>query len=207
MMTRKLKTFTTSIGFFDVAVSAPSMKAALEAWGAGFNLFHHGLARQTDDPSIVSATMARPGVVLRRPVGTHKAFTENAEVSAALPARKFKASQPRKSTRPPKPADGKQSRTAALAFEREQKRRERQSRKEEAALQKEGHRRDRAIAAAESALEAAENAHKRTVQEIATAQAALDRRSDREEARWKKEHEKLQDGLRRARSPRHLKVG
>ncbi len=31
-------------GFFDLAVAAPSMKAALEAWGADSNLFHQGAA-------------------------------------------------------------------------------------------------------------------------------------------------------------------
>jgi hypothetical protein len=33
-MVRKLKTYQTSLGFFDQAIAAPSMKAALEAWGA-----------------------------------------------------------------------------------------------------------------------------------------------------------------------------
>jgi hypothetical protein len=32
-MARKLKTYQTSLGFFDQAIAAPSMKAALEAWG------------------------------------------------------------------------------------------------------------------------------------------------------------------------------
>jgi hypothetical protein len=31
-MARKLKAYQTSIGFFDLAIAAPSMKAALEAW-------------------------------------------------------------------------------------------------------------------------------------------------------------------------------
>lgn len=31
-------------GFYDLAVAAPSMKAALAAWGASSNLFHHGSA-------------------------------------------------------------------------------------------------------------------------------------------------------------------
>ncbi|CCD90984.1 hypothetical protein BRAO375_1310007 [Bradyrhizobium sp. ORS 375] len=34
-MPRKLKTYQTSLGFYDLAIAAPSMKAALEAWGAG----------------------------------------------------------------------------------------------------------------------------------------------------------------------------
>lgn len=38
-MVRKLKTFQTSLGFYDLAIAAPPMKAALEAWGAGSNLF------------------------------------------------------------------------------------------------------------------------------------------------------------------------
>jgi hypothetical protein len=33
-MARKLKTHQTSLGFFDMALAAPSMKAALEAWGS-----------------------------------------------------------------------------------------------------------------------------------------------------------------------------
>jgi hypothetical protein len=28
------------VGFYDLAIAAPSMKAALEAWGAGSNRFH-----------------------------------------------------------------------------------------------------------------------------------------------------------------------
>src|SRR5215472_8683975 len=65
-MARKLKTFVTSLGFFDLAIAAPSKKAALEAWGAGSNLFHQGVAKEVDDPDVVDATMAKPGVVLRR---------------------------------------------------------------------------------------------------------------------------------------------
>src|ERR1700733_5374141 len=83
-MPRKLKTFITNIGFFELALAAPSMKAALEAWGMGHNAFQHGFAKQTDDPKIVAATMAKPGVVLRRGVGTTGAFTEDAELPKDL---------------------------------------------------------------------------------------------------------------------------
>jgi colicin import membrane protein len=58
-MARKLKTFQTSLGFYDLAIAAPSMKAALEAWGAGSNLFHQGAATETDDPDVVAATMSK----------------------------------------------------------------------------------------------------------------------------------------------------
>ena len=49
-MAKKLKTYETSLGFFDLAIAAPSMKAALEAWGADSNLFHQGAAKQSEDP-------------------------------------------------------------------------------------------------------------------------------------------------------------
>jgi hypothetical protein len=74
-MARKLNTYETSVGFFDLAIAAPSMKAALEAWGADSNLFHQG-----EDPDVVAATMAKPGVVLKRPVGSNGPFKEDAEL-------------------------------------------------------------------------------------------------------------------------------
>jgi colicin import membrane protein len=45
-MPRKLKTYLTSQGFYDLAVAAPSMKAALGAWGSNINLFHKGFAKE-----------------------------------------------------------------------------------------------------------------------------------------------------------------
>ena len=57
-MAKKLKTYQTSLGFFDEAIAAPSMKAALEAWGADSNLFHQGAAKESDDPAVIAATMA-----------------------------------------------------------------------------------------------------------------------------------------------------
>jgi hypothetical protein len=44
-MARKLKSYQHSLGFFDLAIAAPSMKAAREAWGADSNLFHQGFAQ------------------------------------------------------------------------------------------------------------------------------------------------------------------
>src|ERR1700689_4362930 len=79
-MARKLKTYQTSLGFFDLAMAAPSMKAALEAWGADSNLFHQGAAKESHDPDVIAATMAKPGVVLKRPVGSSGPFKEHAEL-------------------------------------------------------------------------------------------------------------------------------
>ena len=57
-MARKLKTYQTSLGFFDLAIAAPSMKAALEVWGADSNLFHQGAARESDDPDVIARNRA-----------------------------------------------------------------------------------------------------------------------------------------------------
>ena len=46
-LAKKLKTYQTSLGFFEQAIAAPSMKAALEAWGADSNLFHQGVAKES----------------------------------------------------------------------------------------------------------------------------------------------------------------
>jgi hypothetical protein len=83
-MARKLKTYQTSLGFFEQAIAAPSMKAALEAWGADSNPFHQGAAKESTDPDVIAATMAKPGVVLKRPVGTDGRFGEHAELPTNL---------------------------------------------------------------------------------------------------------------------------
>jgi len=210
-MARRLKTYTTSAGFFDLAIAAPSMKAALEAWGSTSNLFHQGFARLSDDPKIVAATMARPGQILRRPVGTSGAFTEHAELPkiqdisqgsrAAVKVRRANTGKPA-----PRPVNEKTARAAAVAFGREQKRRERQSRREERAQEKERERGNRAVAAAAAALEEGKRAHEASVAKIEKARAALDRKLDAEEARWKKKQEQLERALRQARSPSHLRL-
>jgi hypothetical protein len=71
-------------GFYDLALAAPSMKAALEAWGAESNLFHQGVAKESKDPEVVAATMAKPGVILRHPVGSNGPFTEHAGLPTDL---------------------------------------------------------------------------------------------------------------------------
>ncbi len=78
-MTRKLKTYQTSLGFFDQAIAAPSMKAALEAWGAESDLFYQGAAKESDDPEVVAATMAKPASFSSAPSDppVHSASTRN----------------------------------------------------------------------------------------------------------------------------------
>src|SRR6476661_3441435 len=84
-MPRKLKTYQTTLGFYDLAVASPSMKAALEAWGSKSNLFQMGFAREATDAPVIAAAMAKPGVVLRRAVGTKAKFSEHPELPDHLP--------------------------------------------------------------------------------------------------------------------------
>jgi hypothetical protein len=203
-MARKLKTYQTSLGFFDQAVAAPSMKAALEAWGAKSNLFHQGVAKEVEDPEIVAATMEKPGVILRRPVGSNGPFKEHADVPKNL------SSSDRVRARPKKPRgaklkkhrssmiDDKAAHKAALEFEREQKQRESARRKEEAAEAKQRERRQAAIAKAQAAIEEAKQDHDKRANAIEAERAALEKRSQAEDARWEKQKEKLQRALRRA---------
>jgi hypothetical protein len=137
-MPRKLKTYQTSLGFFDLAIAAPSMKAAAEAWGGNIEDFGRGFAKQTDDLEIVTATMAKPGVVLKRPVGSNARFSEHAKLPKDLPeGTKERSAKPKREKKSqPKKIDEKSTRAAALAFEREHKRREMARRKEEVARQK-----------------------------------------------------------------------
>ena len=66
----KLKVFRTAIGFHDAYVAAPSMKAALEAWGASRNLFASGAAEPVTDDALAAPALAQPGVVLKVLRGT-----------------------------------------------------------------------------------------------------------------------------------------
>src|SRR5215217_1605956 len=121
-MARKLKTYQTSLGFFDLAIAAPSMKAALEAWGAKSNLFHQGVAKEVDDPEVIAATMLKPGVILRRPVGSNRRFKEHADLPTHLSNEvKGRPEKPRTKLKqqPSRKMDDKAARAAALAFERE----------------------------------------------------------------------------------------
>ena len=199
-MPRRLKTYQTSIGFFDLAIAAPSMKAAAQAWGSDTDVFKKGFAKETDDPKIVAATMAKPGVLLKRPVGSDGPFRENAELpQISKITENLAKSQPSRKKPTTYKVDDKTARDAALAFEREQKRRELTHRKEEAAREKERKRRERAIAKAERALEEASQEHEAEVKKIENDRATLDQRYKAEDARWQKQKEKLETALRRAR--------
>jgi hypothetical protein len=204
-MARKLKAYQTSLGFFDLAIAAPSMKAALEAWGADSNLFHQGAAKESNDPDVIAATMAKPGVVLRRPVGSDGSFGEHAELPTDLgdgerPAKAVRKSKGHKAKKPSsRPVDKAAERKAALAFEKEQKRRERERASEEVARQKERERRQEAVDKAQAALETAEREHAKRAAAIQLEVDALEKKSQAEDARWDKERGRLESALRHAR--------
>jgi len=201
-MARKLKTYQTSLGFYDLAIAAPSMKAALEAWGAGSNLFHQGLATETDDPEVVAATMAKPGVVLRRAVGSSGRFSEQSNIPSQAAADRAQKQETRRSKpkrRQAPQVSSKAARKAAANYEKEQRRREAQSRREEAAQAKARARQDGAVAKAQAAFEKAEREHGARLDAIEADRAAVDARAAAEEERWAGQKAKLTAALRRAR--------
>ena len=100
-MAKKLKVFRTPIGFHDAYVAAPSQKAALEAWGAGTDLFGAGAAELVTDPKLTKEPLAHPGEVIRKVRGS-------AEEHVRALGDKPKARKSR--TEPAEPAEPKKKR-------------------------------------------------------------------------------------------------
>jgi colicin import membrane protein len=204
-MARKLKTFVTNLGFFELAIAAPSMKAALEAWGMSHNAFQHGFAKQTDDPAIIAQTMAHPGTVLKRAVGSSGAFTENAALPKTLPniepPQQQRAEKKPKGRRPAK-AKPEQDRAAILSFEAARKKRDKQRAEEEARAEakaeKERAARKRDTDKAQAALDDALEAHERALAAIDKERDKLERQADQEKERWAEQREKLREKVERA---------
>ncbi|MBR0831348.1 cell envelope biogenesis protein TolA [Bradyrhizobium manausense] len=204
-MARKLKTYQTSLGFFDLAIAAPSMKAALQAWGADSNLFHQGFAKESDDPEIIKATLAAPGVVLRRPVGSSGRYKENAELPTDLgddghatkAQRKARSHKPSKHSK--RPRDPKAEQRAALAYEKEERLRAKERAKEAAAQQRERERRQQAISKAQNALDAARQEYETKADDIRQQIDVLERKLQAQQAAWEKEKMKLEAALQKAR--------
>jgi hypothetical protein len=200
-MPRKLKTYQTSLGFFEQAIAAPSMKAALKAWGADSNLFHQGVAKESHDPDVIAATMAKPGVVLKRPVGSDGPFGEHAELPKNLgqDGRKKAAHKPSAAKMSSAQPDKASDRKAAQAYERERQRHEREEAKEEAVRQKERERRQQAIDKAQAALNKAEQEHRRRAAALRSEIETVEEKLKAEEADWDEEGKRLKAALRRAR--------
>ena len=202
-MARKLKTYQTSLGFFEQVIAAPSMKAALEAWGARSNLFHQGIAKEADDPAIIAASMAKPGVVLKRPVGSDCPFGEHSELPKNLDRGERRKPAPESSNRKAKKSsvqpDKAADRRAAQAFERERQQRERDKAREEAARQKALERRQRAVDKAQQALEEAEQEHGIRADALRAEIEAIEIKLKSEEAAWDREERRLKAIVQHAR--------
>ncbi|HWD27204.1 MAG TPA: hypothetical protein VG387_08565 [Rhizomicrobium sp.] len=135
----KLKVFTTASGFYDLLVAATSRPKALAAWGIHQDVFAHGQARETSEKAAVEAALAKPGVVLRRPLGTKAAFSEE----PSLPKVKGRAKT--------KAAKAKKARKAAAAAKAELKKADKAHTEEMAALKRERAALDAKLAGEENA--------------------------------------------------------
>jgi colicin import membrane protein len=226
-MARKLKVYrTTAGGFFELAVAAPSMKAAAEAWGADPDVFKRGFAGETDDPKVVEAAMAAPGTVLRRPVGSEGAFSEHAALPKT-PEEKRKppkldtgdskkkaaaeiderAKQKEKVTQAEKAKQAaaleKERKEQAAALERNRKRQALDEKKREAERERARKERERLIAKANAEFGKAQARHDEAIESLRQRRKELERRREeldkdeaREDERWQAERRRHEDALR-----------
>lgn len=108
-MPRALKVYRTAIGFHDAYVAAPSMKAALAAWGTDKDLFARKAAEVVTDPALTKAPLAHPGEVIRVVRGSAAEHVkalgkiERAKVTQDAEPAPEKPARPGKPKRPPKP--------------------------------------------------------------------------------------------------------
>lgn len=208
-MPRKLKTFVTTLGFFERAVAAPSMKAALDAWGVTQNLFHDGFAKEVDDPAIVSAATARPGTVMKRAVGSKGRFTENPELPESLPAKALPPSgrtQKKDRKRKPSPQTEPDKGTVQAqlaAFEKTRagrdiertKERQRQS----AAKARASEKRQKNVEKAQLLFDEALERHQAKIGALENEKRATILKIESEAKRWSVEQKKFERRLRQAR--------
>lgn len=99
----KLKVYRTPIGFHDAYVAAPSMKAALKAWGTTKNLFSRGAAEIVTDPKLTKEPLAKPGEVIKRARGSAAEHRKAAGAGNGAPSRGKTAPAPKTAKRPPRP--------------------------------------------------------------------------------------------------------
>jgi hypothetical protein len=167
---KKLKVFRTPIGFHDAYVAAPSMKAALEAWGSSTNLFSQGAAEQVTDPKLTKAPLAKPGEVVRVARGS-----EGEHFKALGKTKKAKTEAGRPSPRP-SPASGRGG---------EKKRGRRPS--------------SAAVERAEAALARTDAKHREALEKLRAEAAAIDKKRREIERRHRGERERLMGELDEAR--------
>ena len=164
-MPRPLKVFRTAIGFHDAYVAAPTMKAALAAWGAERNLFASGRAERVTDPKLTKAPLADPGKVIKILRGTEA--EQYAALEASPPRGKTKRKRldttpSRPLPRPSRAALDRAEEALAAAQARHDKALDKLA-KREAALREERHalarKRDEEVAALEDVRDQAKDAY------------------------------------------------
>lgn len=111
-MARALKVYRTAIGFHDAYVAAPTMKAALAAWGTDKDLFARKAAELVEDRALTAEPLANPGKVIRVPRGSAaehvKALGKIEQRPAPRPSGDKRATPlktPPRPPLPPKPSD------------------------------------------------------------------------------------------------------
>ncbi len=90
-------------------------------------------------------------------------------------------------------------RKAALDYESAERQRESERRRKRPQGSRERHRREQAVAKAQAALETAKREHDNIASAIEAERAAVEKRSQAEDARWEKLRHKLDLAIRRAR--------
>jgi len=202
-MAKQLKVYQTSIGFFDLAVAAPSMKAAAQAWGSDPDIFKRGFAKQTEDPIVMEAAIAMPGVVLRRPVGSREKFTEKAALPKAPQAGQRSQKDPVQRAHVIKKADTKSAEKAELkaaaALEKEKKREALDRAKAEAERAREKRQRELVIAKANAVFERARSRHEEAMNSIRQRREELDKEEADEDERWEREQQVRDASLKEAK--------
>jgi type IV secretory pathway VirB10-like protein len=161
--------------------------------------------RRATDPDIIAATIERPGIVLKRPVGSEGPFGEHSELPKSFggdeprrpPSRKV-----REAKKPSAKLDKAAERKTAQAYERERQRRDREEAKEEAARQKERERRERAVEKAQAALNEAEREHAKRATALRSELGVIEDRIRSEDDDWGEEEKRLKGALKRARDGR-----
>jgi hypothetical protein len=99
----KLKVYRTPIGFHDAYVAAPSMKAALKAWGTTKNLFSRGAAEMVTDPKLTNEPLARPGEVIKLARGSAAEHRKAAGSGDKAVGKGKAVAEPKPVKRPPRP--------------------------------------------------------------------------------------------------------
>ncbi|MER8844500.1 cell envelope biogenesis protein TolA [Mesorhizobium australicum] len=203
-MAKKLKVYQTSIGFFDLAVAAPSMKAAAQAWGSDPDIFKRGFAKQTEDPKVMEAAKATPGVVLRRPVGSREKFTEKAALPRAPEASQRAQKDTAQREHVSRKADTKSAEKVALkasaTLEKEKNREALERAKAEAQRAREIRQRELVIAKANTVFERARSRHKDAMNSIKQRREELDKEEADENEIWDREQQAYNASLKEAKA-------